>query len=417
MTQRLAGLWVVVAAGALMACSSDDEGAIGDTASSPPDSASQGGDTASSPPDTASPDTAPLGADSAAPPLDTTVAATETTAQPTGADTALEVSDADAAGARRAKLVFAGDLDNDEGCADHGAEDHCNLFRATIDLDTGAISDVAQLTDTTQSESYPAWNPSGAEVYFTILKSPTDKDVGAVDVGTGATSTVLTHAAWPTVSPRGDFALYVTTAKGIIMKVPLVNGSPAWGSGTPLTGSEGQQDPSVSPLGTAVVFHDTSSGTATGTVYDLGTGQTATYTERSGHCTFGGASDLTLCDNVSAGGLLRSDYANGALGPVSLYVPDATPAALSAVDAAFAQCGGASFNYPTFCGDDQHLLVSTSCSVNQGGGPTVIFSRLFLIDLTGRNGATPRYLPIGKAIAEAFAGPGKSTWTVDCLVE
>ena len=422
------------------ACSSDEDGSIGDTASTASDTADTASDTTVTvdtlvAADTATSNDATEGTEAdgaeATSPGDTSTGTTSADIAVEVSDTALnpetsvapvtQVSETDTQEAdsgettvRRAKLVFAGDLDNNEGCADHGTEDHCNLFRATIDLETGAISDVAQLTDTAQSESYPAWNPSGAEVYFTILKSQTDKDIGAVNVATGTTSTILAHAAWPTVSPLGDFALYVTNPKGIIMKVPVVAGSPTWGSGTPLTGSEGQQDPNVSHLGTAVVFHDTSSGTATGKVFDLGTGQIAAYSDRSGHCTFGGGSDLTLCDNVSAGGLVRSDYANGALGPVSLYVPDATAAALSAFDAEFEQCDGASFNYPTFCGDDQHLFVSTSCSQLQRGGPTVIFSRLFMIDLTE---ATPRYVPIGKALAEAFAGVGKSTWTVDCLPE
>lgn len=309
-------------------------------------------------------------------------------------------------GGAPARLIFAANLADNAPCADHGRANACDLYTASLDLGSGAISGVARLTTTRESESYPAWHPSGSLAYYTILKDERNKNVGVVSVPGGNPHVILPGATWPEVSPDGKTLVYHDGRSRMLMAAPLTNGQP--GPPVPLTGRPNQDDADFAPDGRAIVFHDTTSGQATGMVYDRGTGRTATWTERSGHCGFGGAGGLTMCDNSKGGGLYVSSYQNGTLGTPRLLIPDPRPAELAAADPAFAGCTGTSFNYPTFCGDDTHVLVSTSC--NMAG--TVTISRLFLLDLTT---SPPAYRAIGKAIADNFHGPGGSTWTVDCL--
>lgn len=309
-----------------------------------------------------------------------------------------------------ARIVFAGDLATDGGCADHSTDDRCDLFEATIDLNSGTVKSVTQITDTSESESYPVWNPNGEVAYYSIFKTEKTKDLGYVDVESGETGVFISGAAWPEVSPDGSTLLYVENKTKKIMRAALSEDGLSVGEGSELTGVANQQDPDFSSDGRYVVFHSTDAGEGQGAIYDLESGETASYGSRSGHCTFGALGFITLCDNVSGGGIFSNFYEDGSLGGVQLFVEDQEPSTLANYDPALAVCGGTSFNYPTFCGDDEHLLVSTSC--NEKG--TVTFSRLFLIDLTQEE---PAYYPLGLNLDEAYNGPGQSTWTVDCLAD
>ncbi|MFA6024538.1 MAG: hypothetical protein WC777_05000 [Candidatus Gracilibacteria bacterium] len=309
-----------------------------------------------------------------------------------------------------ARIVFAGDLANGEGCADHGADDKCDLFEAEIDLDSGEVFSVRQITDTPVSESYPALAPNGAMAYYSIFKTAREKDMGFVDLESGETGVLLAGATWPEVSPDGDVLLYVANQTKKIMQATLSADGRSLSGAAELTGVANQQDPDFSSDGSLVVFHDTSAGEGEGAVYNMETEETVFYESRSGHCTFGALSFLTVCDNVSAGGLLSRLYEDGLFGDMELFVADQKPSVLKDTDPALGDCRGTSFNYPSFCGDDEHLLVSTSC--NQGG--SVSFSRLFIIDLTEED---PQYYPLGMNLEEAYAGPGQSSWTVACMAE
>lgn len=308
------------------------------------------------------------------------------------------------------RIIFAGDLATNGGCADHGASDACDLFTADLDVATGAISNVAQQTSTDLSESYPAWHPNGERAYFTTLVDAKHKDLGSVDLATKTTALIQTDATWAEVNPAGNTFLYVSEETDKIMTASLNSEGTILANATPLTNIAGQQDPAFSADGRYVVFHETSTGVGMAGVFDTQTKTTASYGMQSGHCTIGWTGLVTLCDNVRAGGILGSTYANGALSTPALRIADAKPADLAKYDPAFASCNGASFNYPTFCGSDDHVLVSTSCNI----GGSVSFSRLFLIDISS---PTPTYFPIGKTIDESFNGPGQSTWTADCLAK
>ncbi len=308
------------------------------------------------------------------------------------------------------RLVFSGDLSNNAGCADHATNDHCDVFTADLNISNGTVANIKQETHTsTISEAYPAWNPNGTTVYASEYQTDS-QTIYSVDTKTGITHALLSNAKWPEVHPSGSPLLYATADTGIIMSAPLSNDGLTLGTAIPLTGVGKQNDPDYAPNGIDVIFHQTFSDGAHGVIYNTQTKTSASYTDRSGHCAFGFDGILTVCDNVKGGGIFSQTYTNGSLSNVALFTPDLKPSALAPYDDVFTSCAGASFNYPTFCGDDQHLLVSTSCNEQSSDG--VAFSRLFLIDLTGN---TPVYRPIGKEIADTFNGPGKSTWTADCL--
>ena len=244
--------------------------------------------------------------------------------------------------------------------------------------------------------------------YASVFQSTTKKKIVSVDTASGTTGTLVASGTWPEVSPDGSALLYVATDTDTLMVAALTAGGLAIGTPTPLTGVARQEDPDYAKDGSSIVFHQILSDGAHGMVFDASTGKTAQYADRSGHCAFSGNGGYTVCDNAKGGGLFKRSYANGTLGEESLLVEDLRPSAIAAYDDAFASCSGTSFNYPTFCGDDARLLTSVSC--NAGG--SVTFSRLFLLTLSDDGVA---YAPIGKALAAAYGGSGKSTWTVDCL--
>lgn len=307
-----------------------------------------------------------------------------------------------------ARIVFGADFATNGGCADHGNANACDLFSARLDLSTGAVSDVTRLTSTAESESYPAWNPNGTVAYASVFQTTVRKSIVFVDTTTGKTGTLVASGTWPEISPDGSTILYNATDTDTLMLADLADAGTSMGTPTALTGVARQEDPDYSPDGMRIVFHQILSDGAHGMVLDTRTGKTAEYADRSGHCGFSGNGDYTVCDNAKGGGLFKRPYEGGVLGEESLLVADLSPSVLSAYDDAFASCGGTSFNYPTFCGDNTHLLTSVSC----GTGGSVSFSRLFLLTLSGK---TVIYAPIGKALAVDYGGPGKSSWTVDCL--
>ncbi len=306
------------------------------------------------------------------------------------------------------RIMFGADFDSNGSCRDHGTNDQCDLYTATLKLSDGTVTDVKRATNTSVSESYPAWNPNLSVAYFTIFKDVRTKDLGYVDLRTGNTGVLISGASWAAVSPDGSTLLYADSNK-MLTTASLSGGGLVVGTGAALTGVKEQEDPDYSTDGRYIVFHEiTSTVGAVGQVYDTQTKKTASWGQESGHCGFGINSLITLCDNSTGGGIQSRLYHEGTFGDASLFLADLKASAISVYDSTFAPCQGVSFNYPTFCGDDQHLLVSTSC--NQNG--EVTFSRLFLIELTG---STPIYRPIGKTLAETYGGTGKSSWTVACL--
>ncbi len=312
-------------------------------------------------------------------------------------------------GAGVKKIVFASDFDTNGGCRDHGTGDQCDLYTAELTLSDGSVRRIKRETNTTTSESYPAWNPNGKVVYYTIYKDPKAKDLGSLDLTTGATATLLTNASWATVSPDGSTFLYNDVKTSLLMTAPITGGGLTLSAASPLTGVASQDDPDYSSDGRYLVFHQVISDAAVAQVFDTQTKKTTSWGQGSGHCGFAIDSLNTLCDNSSSGGILSRLYdTNGSFGPVSIFLADMKANVISAYDGEFAPCQGVSFNYPTFCGDDKHLIVSTSC--NQNG--EVTFSRLFLVDYSG---ASPIYRPLGKTLAESYKGKGKSSWTVSCL--
>ncbi len=312
----------------------------------------------------------------------------------------------------QARLVFASDFATDEGCADHSSTDACDLFTANLDLDAGSVDDVKQVTETPEiSESYPVWNPNGMVVYASVFETITQKLINYVDLTTGVTDTLLSLATWPEVSPEGTTLLYVTSDTDRLMSAALTLNGLSISESSALTEENEQGDPDYAPDGHTIILHEILDDGAHGVILDTQTGDTATWENKSGHCAFSPSGTLTVCDNSKGGGLFARSWINGSLGESSLFLADLKPEALTKYDPVFSSCEGASFNYPTFCGDDEHLLVSTSCNTDTKG--TVSFSRLFFIDLSQTN---PIYHPIGLALDEAFDGPGMSSWTVDCLL-
>jgi hypothetical protein len=337
----------------------------------------------------------------------------ESTATPATDDTKTNAIDAETPPSSTAlthTIVFAADFSTNGGCADHSDSDDCDLFTATLDLSNGSVSNITQITNTPGvSESYPVWNPNGAYAYASVFQNAKKKYIETVSITNHTASTLLTNATWPEVKPDGSSLLYVASDTNLLMTAPLLSSGTTIGSSARVTNESNQQDPDYSPNGKLIVFHQTGNGGAVGTVYDTTSGTSTRYADTTGHCAFAPDGITTICDKSKGGGLFERTYSQGTLGNESEIIHDQSAATLAQYDPAFATCSGTSFNYPTFCSDNNHILVSASCSTSP---TTVSFSRLFLLDLTG---AAPIYQPIGKALADTFGGAGKSSWTVDCL--
>lgn len=308
-------------------------------------------------------------------------------------------------------VVFSADFAKGGACAENNPT--CDIYRGTVDLTSGSVSALVQLTDNTVNDATPVWTIDGESIIFTQKTEEFSKNSLWITNRNGENARLfIDHASHADIRADGLEIAYDSTLDRTIYTASLQNTL----LGTPQKvlngGSDGE--PSLSPDGRYVLFQrlptkSETDGRAQALVYDRTAKNLLEFSpeDGTGHCAMSDISSLAICDNKSQGGLIQRTVNNGALGE-RVVIADPRLEDIVAVDSAFSSCRGVSANYPSFCGSENRLLVAISCNSAAGS----LFSHVFIRDL-----ATEQYLPIGAQFAELFQGPGSASWSGECFFE
>jgi hypothetical protein len=313
-------------------------------------------------------------------------------------------------------VTFVADYANGSGCGDDLGNKGCDVYLAAFDPKGATVAAVRAITANATPESFPTYRgPSTGDgrFYFRSGDGQSSRSIGfAID---GAFGTLLATASSPMLRPSTSDLLYVDKDNNLAIAHLGTDGKSVTSSAS-VTASRTppRGDPNVSRDGKFVVFNETGEGvhgTSQAKVINLDTLQEVNISEKdgSGHCAFSWSGTMVVCDSRSSGELTAWDFDGKAASNKRRLVRDPVQAEL---DDDYSGCGVRSVNYPTFCGDDEHVGVAVSCSKKLGdAGTGSAFSKLFLVDLS--KGA-PVYKPLGRDLAAKVGGIGKYEWTPEC---
>lgn len=317
----------------------------------------------------------------------------------------------------KAKIVFAADFANGEGCTTHKGFG-CDLYTADIGFD-GSVKNVLRRTLEDRIEAFPVFSTDGAMVYANRYGGANGGDIEYVSLADGLTGILQTGALGPAVLPDGKTLVYVTASDSNVASASFVT-STSLGDVVMLTTEGDYHEPHASSTG-AVLFEKLfgagrGSNTAqaralipsTGTMIDL------TAADGTGHCFWNASGTKALCNNAEKyHGIFAVPFNGETAGAASLFLSHPTVNQISALDADYEACLGTSYAYGTFC-DDEHMIASIGCATDTSAGRDILMSKLGLIDLST---TPPTVYPLGKNLADAFGGPGISSNTVSCRME
>ncbi len=303
-------------------------------------------------------------------------------------------------------IFFSADFAN--GSLD-GTNEDFDLYSAQVDLTTGDVNSVVRLTDTEASELNATTPADGSFVVFQQTDGRRADSLASYQVQGGTVSTLVNGKA-PDVSADGTRLLYADGQK--IYETELFSDGTSFGEKTPVTDFDDGRytEPSFSADETMALVYQFNEERVNAAVITLSTGDIRAISpeDGTGHCDFSPTTTLALCDNKSKGGILGSYVTATNATPMDIILPNSLNEQALALDSDFAPCVGMSLNFPEFCGDGDHVLVSASCKMSrQDDDPA--FSKLFLYTLS-----TQQLFPVGKNLAESFGGTGFSSKTGAC---
>ncbi len=314
-----------------------------------------------------------------------------------------------------ARIVFAADFATGDGCATHNSGG-CDLYAAEIDWE-GNARDVRRVTSAKEAETFPVFSADGSTAYANVVYGGNKWNIEWASLEGAAMGTLIANAAGPAPLPNGDSLVYVTLPGYAISQANFASSSSV-GSAHVVNAEEGFHEPHASVNGQVVfyrLFHQgKGSNTAQVVVFDPITGKTTSLSESDGtaHCFWNGTGTGTVCNNTGLyKGLFTIAASGPSLGESALLLRHPTVEQVAAVDPDFAECRGASYAYGTFC-DESHMIVTVGCGVETDGVVDTTMSKLGLIDVSADE---PTLIPLGKNLADAFGGPGSSSYTVDCM--
>lgn len=318
---------------------------------------------------------------------------------------------------KKAKIVFAADFANNQGCDGH-SNAGCDVYTASIDW-SGEVSDVKQQTNNSSQENFPVFAVDGKTVY---ANADTDNKHGNIEWVTLAdqkSGILVSQARGAAPLADGKQIVYVKLDGTLALMVADL--ATAWSIGTAQQISPtGQRysEPHVSANGDLVFYQlaggtDRGSNTAQGGAYLAKDKKFIELTAANGyaHCFWGFDGQTAYCNNLEQyPGISKIVINNGiAEAPVgAIHHP--TVAEMTAVDSDYAQCATTQFAYGSFC-DATHLLVTVGCGTKTTEGSDTTMSKLALLDLTT---GTPKIVALGKNLAAAFGATGTSSYTGSC---
>ena len=315
---------------------------------------------------------------------------------------------------KSAQIVFGADFSNDKGCNTHGNAG-CDIFLADITLD-GAVSTIKQLTSHDGSEVFPTFSADAKTVYTNAWSSPKQANVEWFDVASGKAGVLQTGARGLAPLLDGKRAVYAPLAANSPLYMAEFSSPTSLSNPTAITGNGDFNEPHASYLGD-IIFYELfgagkGSNSAQPKIYQVSTGKIIDINQAgAAHCFWGYAGTTAYCNNVeSFPGIQSWSFINGIVGAAVGAIHHPKPAVVSKVDADYAACKTTSFAYGAFC-DADHLIVTMGCATETATGLDTTMSKLALLDLTQK---PPTIIPLGKNLADAFGGPGGSSYTASC---
>ncbi len=318
---------------------------------------------------------------------------------------------------KSAQIVFGADFSNNKGCDTHGNAG-CDVFLADITLD-GTVSTIKQLTSLDGSEVFPTFSTDAKTIYTNAWSTPKQANVEWIDVASGRSGVLQTGARGLAPLPDGKRAVYAPLAANSPLMMADLATPTTLANPVAITGPGDFNEPHASSLGD-IVFYELfgagkGSNTAQPEIYQLSTGKIFNLEQGGGaHCFWGFGGLAAYCNNLEIyQGIQKWSFINGVVGPAVGAVHHPKIAQAMAADADYADCKSASFAYGSFC-DADHLVVTMGCGTKTTDGIATTMSKIVLLDLTQK---PPTIIPLGKNLADAFGGPGGSSYTASCRMK
>ncbi|HCC83746.1 TPA: hypothetical protein DEP96_02770 [Candidatus Uhrbacteria bacterium] len=318
---------------------------------------------------------------------------------------------------KSAQIVFGADFSNNKGCDTHGNAG-CDIFLANITLD-GAVSTIKQLTSHDGSEVFPTFSADAKTVYTNAWSSPKQANVEWIDVASGKAGVLQTGARGLAPLLDGKRVVYAPLAANSPLMMAEFSSPTSLSNPTAITGNGDFNEPHASYLGD-IIFYELfgagkGSNSAQPKIYQVSTGKIIDINQAgAAHCFWGYAGTTAYCNNVDFfPGIQSWSFVNGLVGQAVEAIRHPKPIAASKADADYAACKTTSFAYGAFC-DATHLIVTMGCATETDNGLDTTMSKLALLDLTQK---PPTIIPLGKNLADAFGGPGGSSYTASCRMK
>ena len=322
----------------------------------------------------------------------------------------------DAESGKVVTMAFAADFARGTGCRAATVDTlnkGCDIYVTTLDITTGAVSNVKRMTTADEPEGFPAIGKDGS-IYYNVYSGTATRIGYAIG---GETGQLLANANHLSIAEDGTKVVYGDTNGHKLVMAELSANGKALVNSKPLTGEAMQFEPEIA--GDYVIFYqefpDAMTKNAQGRLYNLVSALTVDFTDQDGsaHCTLSPKGTLGTCNNATRGGVRGRNITDGTLGDMKTIIDLKSPTEMAKIDPAYADCTSIAFNFPTFCGDDTHIVLGAVCAKGTGGehGSNGVLSKLFLVNLEG---SEPRFTNLGDALATQAGGIGKDSMTAGC---
>ncbi len=316
-----------------------------------------------------------------------------------------------------ATVVVSSNMESRGDCHDHYT-DGCDIFSAKVDLSTGEVTNVKQLTDNDFADINPVLSLDGKMVYFTQSTGSGDSVMG-ISVDGGEAELLVKEANNPFPSPDGKTLYFTLKKKSLLATLDLTDATAKVQELEKLISTHESQ---VSRSGIVGFYKTGGSGrgskTAQAMMYIPSTGEIVEVSPADGtaHCFWNYDGSALYCNNAGggSGGILSfsisEDFSVGE-SSVAIKFPKFTD--LESVDPQFDKdCINTAVFYGSFCDENQVMLTAGCYTKNMVDGEREQeFTQTMILDID-----SGEYLPLGKNIVEAYGVPGGTTWEGSCVL-
>ncbi len=259
------------------------------------------------------------------------------------------------------------------------SKDGADLFVGTLDLDSGAVTDVRMVAGGQGAQWFPDLSPDGDYLAYNDTVGRTNRVV-VVNLVTMDKVVVAENGRFPAFAPDSRTLFYSSSPAGALHTYDLRTGVVG-----ELTHASPLEDPF--PVGATHVAAHTSKdgGMALPVVVDLATGKEQVFdAKRFGHLTATPSGDRILAGEATSSQLFYAESRGG--GGWSEFTPLVSDlgASIAALDSSFSRDGQILLSYPSWPTDD--LLVVSAQGTKAGTQRkrlSTTIAKLFMVDLSG----------------------------------